>query len=319
MSTNSIFSQLPLAEFLRKSLYNRGMDDPGATRSPPDIPKYTLGAAAVVGYALLMFLSGRLGWQHLSLVLLIWFCNARQPGLRRFMRDWWPMVLFWLSYDLMRIFAHQLLARAAVEAPLQWEFRLFRSPDGTIWPFYFARWTAVHSSGSWHKMLQGFFSIVYISHIFAVPVLMFVVWLRREDLLFRRLLWSLTALHAITLCIYLGYPAAPPWWVYENGFVLPSAAHSMPQQTSTLSGLFHLSPNRFAAIPSLHAAYPLLLTLVLALQGIGTRWVLVAGAYAAGMWFACVFLNQHYIVDLLIGAVLVPLALTAVVRVRSRA
>jgi hypothetical protein len=27
------------------------------------------------------------------------------------------------------------------------------------------------------------------------------------------------------------------------------------------------------------------------------------------MWFACVFLNQHYIVDLLIGAALVPLAL----------
>lgn len=80
---------------------------------------------------------------------------------------------------------------------------------------------------------------------------------------------------------------------------------------STLSGLFHLSPNRFAAIPSLHGAYPLLFMLVLAMHGVRTRWILICGLYAVSMWFACVFFNQHYIVDLLIGAALVIIALPA--------
>ena len=53
----------------------------------------------------------------------------------------------------------------------------------------------------------------------------------------------------------------------------------------------------------------MLLTLVLAMDGARSRWIVMAGVYAAGMWFSCVFLNQHYIIDLLIGAATVPIAL----------
>ncbi len=55
--------------------------------------------------------------------------------------------------------------------------------------------------------------------------------------------------------------------------------------------------SRIHAIP-----YPVLLTLVLARHGVRWRWILLSAAYSAAMWFACVFLNQHYIVDLLLGA-----------------
>ena len=106
--------------------------------------------------------------------------------------------------------------------------------------------------------------------------------------------------------------AAPPWWGYQNGFVQPSIAHSMPTGLpphSTLAALFQFNANRFAAIPSLHGAYPLLLMLVLAWNDARLRWILVSGGYAASMWFACVFLNQHYIIDLLFGAALIPFAL----------
>jgi hypothetical protein len=115
----------------------------------------------------------------------------------------------------------------------------------------------------------------------------------------------------MTLAIYLLYPAAPPWWVEQNGLAAPSAARSMPAGLvtgSTLHALFHMSPNRFAAIPSLHGAYPLLLTLVLALERAPVSATVLAAAYTASMWAACVFLNQHYLIDLVIGAALVGVA-----------
>jgi len=266
----------------------------------------------VAAYAILMFLWNSLGWQHLGLIALAWACLTTLPGPRRFVRDWWPLMLFWLAYDVMRVFSGSLLNRAAVQSLFDWEAALFRAPDGTVWPFHFALWLERSGAAFWPHLLSRVCSQVYLSHLYLMPAIFLVLWLRRSDRLFRRLLWSFTALHALSLLIYLVYPAAPPWWVYQNGFRQPAPGFSMPRELasgSTLAALFQFNPNRFAAVPSLHGAYPMLLTLVLAYNGERSRWILFAGLYAACMWFACVFLNQHYIVDLLMGAAVVPIAL----------
>jgi inositol phosphorylceramide synthase catalytic subunit len=283
--------------------------------------KYRAAAVAVAGYAALLFLWGRLGVQHLSLVVLFGACLVPYIAPRRFLADWWPMILFWLNYDFMRVYSPALLSRVAVKQPLSWEAALFLSPEGVIWPFYFTHWLARHQGEFLAEFMKGFANIIYLSHIFAVPVLLLIIWARRNDHLFRRLLWSLTALHVLAIAIYLAYPAAPPWWIYENGFVQPSVERSAPvglDKGSILAGLFHLSPNRFAAIPSVHGAYPVLLTLALAFHGVRSRYIVLAGIYGAAMWFACVFLNQHYIIDLVLGAALIPIALLPVARIRKR-
>jgi inositol phosphorylceramide synthase catalytic subunit len=289
-----------------------------ASRRPP-LP-YAAGALAIAAYVALMYLLGGIGWQHLGLSVLIWACLTGVPGPRRFVRDWWPMIVFWLSYDVMRVFSPHLFPRVSVEAPFRWESSLFLSPGGVIWPYYFTRWAAAHRDQFGTGVLAGYLNLVYLSQVFAVPLIMFGLWARGKNLLFRRLVWGYTVLHAVGLAVYIAYPAAPPWWVYENGFVGPTLARSTPlgfSSGSVLSGLFHMSPNRFAAIPSLHGAYPLLLTLVLALHGAAARWIVLAGCYAASMWFACVYLNQHYIVDLLLGAAIMPLSLLAASRVKE--
>jgi membrane-associated phospholipid phosphatase len=222
------------------------------------------------------------------------------------------MLLFWLGYDVMRVFASALFSRVAVEEPLRWEQALFRSPDGLIWPFYFTRWLARSGSAFWPRLLVHFFGLIYLSHVFVIPLVFLIVWLKQAARLFQRLLWSYAALHVLTFAIWFAYPAAAPWWVWENGFLQPTLAHSMPMNVaagSTLFALFHYNANRFAAIPSLHAAYPMLLVLILALDGVRGRWILFAGMYSACMWFSLVFLNQHYIIDLIIGAATVPAAL----------
>ncbi len=283
--------------------------------------KYVAAASAVAGYALLLIAAGRLGWQHLSLPIIVWACLTRTPAVRRILQRWWPMLLFWLGYDSMRLLEPLLLARVAVESPFRWESWIFRSPEGTIWPFFFTRWLERSGDSFWPQLLSRFTSLVYLSHVFMIPLIFFAVWMRDPERLFPRLLWSFTALHVLTVAIWLGYPAAPPWWVYENGFLQPTIMHSMPAglaSGSTLSTLFQFNANRFAAIPSLHGAYPLLLMLVLAWNNTRSRWILLSGGYAATMWFACIFLNQHFIIDLILGAALVPFALFFGCKSRTR-
>jgi len=273
--------------------------------------RYRIAAAAVAAYGVVLFVTGNLGWQHIALPVFIWACLAKREEPRGFLKDWYPMLAFWLFYDSMRAWGWMLYPRVAVEQPFRWEEALFLSPGGDIWPFYFARWTAASGSALAARLLQPGCSLVYLSYVFAVPVIMIVLWLRRSRILFRRMLLAFTVLNFLGLAIYVIYPAAPPWWVYENGFEQPTVEHSKPSEFktgSTLSTLFQYSANRFGALPSLHGAHPFLLTLVLALHGARYRWIWTAGSYAALMWFSCVFLNQHYIVDLLAGAALTPFA-----------
>jgi membrane-associated phospholipid phosphatase len=58
----------------------------------------------------------------------------------------------------------------------------------------------------------------------------------------------------------------------------------------------------FAAVPSLHGAYPVLLLLLCPRK---YRLALgVIALYGCAMWASTVILNQHYVIDLLAGALL---------------
>lgn len=61
------------------------------------------------------------------------------------------------------------------------------------------------------------------------------------------------------------------------------------------------APNWFAAVPSLHGGYPVLLLLLLWRER-SRRAILAALTYGSVMWIATVALNQHYVIDLLAGA-----------------
>jgi membrane-associated phospholipid phosphatase len=62
---------------------------------------------------------------------------------------------------------------------------------------------------------------------------------------------------------------------------------------------YGVNPNAVAAFPSLHAGYPFLSFLVLRRQFGRAGWL--ALPYAAGVWWAIVFLGDHYVVDVIAG------------------
>jgi hypothetical protein len=100
--------------------------------------------------------------------------------------------------------------------------------------------------------------------------------------------------------VFLLWPTAPPWWAaYHQEF---SGLDRIFQHTlvSNLDGLYAaLSPNPVAAIPSLHAAVPFLA--FLALRRVWPRASLLALGWSAVVWFAIVYLGEHYVLDAVVG------------------
>jgi membrane-associated phospholipid phosphatase len=122
---------------------------------------------------------------------------------------------------------------------------------------------------------------------------------------------------------YLFFPTAPPWWQYQGA----GDGHVYKVINDTISkwGVAYfvspfysnLNPNKFAAFPSLHAAFPALA----AIYSWNRYRLLAIGlvAYSALVWLAIVYLGEHYFVDALAGlafALCATLAVTIFVRVR---
>lgn len=165
-------------------------------------------------------------------------------------------------------------------------------------------WQANHNT--FLDILTGFFYLCWVP----VPLMFAVIlFLGRREQFFR---FSLTFLlvNLVGFVIYYIYPAAPPWYVQQFGFTFNAAT---PGNTGGLhrfddffgagifKSLYAQSSNVFAAMPSLHSAYPL----IVLYYGIKTRmkkWLnLFFAIVMLGIWFSAVYTSHHYLWDVLAG------------------
>ena len=119
-------------------------------------------------------------------------------------------------------------------------------------------------------------------------------------------------------------PTAPPWLAAEAGLIEP--VHDVIGTALGDLGLavvgdqFHTSGyNTVAAIPSLHAAWPLI-GLAVVLRHRLPRWMIVLQASLVfGVLFSIVYAGEHYVVDAIVGAVYAGVAwLIVMLALRSR-
>jgi membrane-associated phospholipid phosphatase len=109
--------------------------------------------------------------------------------------------------------------------------------------------------------------------------------------------------------IYYLYPAAPPWYVQQHGFVFQPLKLASTGGLAKFDAYFHIGifksiyakgSNVFAAMPSLHSAYPV----IVLYYGFKNRLGLVNIFFAIvvlGIWFTAVYAGHHYILDVLAG------------------
>jgi hypothetical protein len=123
---------------------------------------------------------------------------------------------------------------------------------------------------------------------------------------------------------YALFPAAPPWMASDLGALEPTTrsisviwGHIPIENFNSLFDVGTDLSNPVAAVPSLHAAYTLLITLVL--WRLAPRWgrVLLA-LYPWAMAFALVYTAEHYFSDILLGWIYCVVAFVLVNRVADR-
>jgi PAP2 superfamily len=215
--------------------------------------------------------------------------------------EWLPFALILSAYDLLRSHADTLLFSAHVRPQLRAEEILFVGGVPTVW-LQERLW---HGSGYLHWYDYGA-CVVYLSYFVATYLVAGFLWFYARGL-FRRYVAMVLLLASMGFATYTLFPAAPPWLASEHGQLDPttrSIAVIWSDIPITGVNTFFEDGSQYAnpvaAIPSLHAAYTLLITLFL--WRLAPCWgrVLLA-AYPWAMAFALVYTAEHYVVDILLG------------------
>lgn len=125
-----------------------------------------------------------------------------------------------------------------------------------------------------------------------------------------RFLWSYAVANFIAFGFWLLVPAAPPWYVRAHGCaidlsVAPSAAAL--SRVDALLGFYSRSTSVFGALPSMHCAFPLL-GLLTAWKHVGWRTRPIHVAYTLLMALSAVYLDHHWVIDVLAGWTVAALA-----------
>jgi membrane-associated phospholipid phosphatase len=135
-----------------------------------------------------------------------------------------------------------------------------------------------------------------------------VVLLRRNER-FPAAARQMAAVFDIGCAVYFAVPTAPPWWASEQGLTGEPVRRIMVEVgEGTWKGAWPkmydaLGGNPWAAMPSLHFATSF--AAALSLAEAGKVEGVIGSAYSATLGFALVYLGEHYVTDLLAGALLV--------------
>ena len=215
---------------------------------------------------------------------------------------WLPFIAALLIYDRTRGVADGLGFPVRIQEPLDAEIALFNGVLPSSW--LQERLYDPAAPGP----LDVAVALVYFSHFVAIWGALLLLYERsrpRWGALMRRTL----LLSYLGLLTYIVYPAAPPWLAAKLGLTPEPVARIATRGFEAIgldraAGLIEQGQaqvNRVAAIPSLHAAFALLVSV--ALWPLARRWwqrALLA-AYPLAMGFTLVYGGEHYVIDLLLG------------------
>jgi len=219
-------------------------------------------------------------------------------GWRRVVIDWIPFYALLAGYDMLRgsagnWFTPHITPQVRVD---EW---IFGGTAPTITLQH-----ALYTPGVAHLWDYAAF-VVYMSHFVTSFIVAALLWKFAHNR-FRRFATLFVMLTFAALTTYALYPAVPPWLASQNGNLQPTGkvidemwTHiNLGNGSGVFSGAGHFA-NPVAAVPSLHAAYPMLLLLFF--WGIIGRWRWLLLLYPIAMGLTLVYTGEHFVIDILLG------------------
>jgi hypothetical protein len=260
-------------------------------------------AAITIGYILLS--SWLIGFKmdQVWLALLFNVCYFSSRITRKFITGFSIFIIFWIIFDYMKAFPNYLYNTVHIESLYNAEKKIFGiTTDGTILtPNEY--WLAHHFTSL--DALTGIFYLCWVP----VPLAFAAYLFFKKRATFLHFALTFLLVNLIGFVIYYVYPAAPPWYVEQHGFeflpLTPGSTGGLEKfdtlfNTNVFHSLYAKSSNVFAAMPSLHASYPLIVLYYGIKNKLGKINILFA-IVMVGIWFSAVYNSHHYILDVLAG------------------
>lgn len=218
--------------------------------------------------------------------------------VRTFFKDWLPFVLYFLGYEFLR----GLIPYVGKNANILPMINIDKSVFGFIPTIKLQSLLYNSAHLAWYDYLA---TALYLCHFIVPLVVGYYFWLK-DRALFRKFAFAFLVLSYAAFVTYIIFPAAPPWIASSLGYIPPVAGiigvvTSRFLQTGAFFPLIYslAGGNSFAAMPSLHAAFPLLIFFFL------LKWSKKAGIlfipYVLGAWFSVIYLGEHYFIDVVMG------------------
>ena len=282
-------------------------------------PMGSLGATVIVGWVVVRAVLFGLRWEHVVLAIVTMGLVAAGERTKRLYGALLPIGLLAVTYDVLGS-THALSGVAARAHVCD-----LRSVDRTLFGVGGGRtvhdWLQLHPS----RALDLLCAIPYGTYIILeLGVVLLLV--RASPQAATQFGWTFFAMNLMAFVTYAAYPAAPPWYFHRHGCVVdPSVRASEGPNLARVDAwlgvpyfhaLYARSSDVFGAMPSMHAAYPLL-ALIHAWRWMRTPWRVALAVYTGLMAFAAVYLDHHWIIDVLAGLLYAVVA-SATVRTIAR-
>jgi hypothetical protein len=218
--------------------------------------------------------------------------------------DWIPFGAVLMQYDVSRGWADRDGVVIHYTPQIEADRWLFFGHDPVVFVHEFFYGGLAKDAEPWWRLL---FDAAYLSHYLVPFVLAGILWARNRR---RFLQWSrrFVTLSFVGFATYALFPAAPPWMAERDGFLPPEVR----RENSVLLNHMHVVRNVFedsrdkfnqvAAVPSLHAAFTVLFAAFLWSRT--PRWGRpFLALYPLTMGLALVARGEHYVVDVILGAI----------------
>jgi membrane-associated phospholipid phosphatase len=150
-----------------------------------------------------------------------------------------------------------------------------------------------------HRLLVDFANFMYVNSHFVITTT-FLVWLylrRNRQFYFVRNMFMVAM--GMALIGYLALPTAPPRFFPELGFVDTIAYYADVRHDSAFVALFF---NPYAAVPSMHVAFALMISIPAALLVRRTVSKLAWASYPALVTLVVIATGNHWWLDAVAGA-----------------
>ena len=244
--------------------------------------------------------------EHILMILFIltlFFINIKS---RKLVVGLLPLIIFAVSYDWMRVYPNYKVNPIDIENLYNLEkawFGVNTEAGRLIWSEYFA----IH-----HSSVVDFFAGIFYLGWVPIPIAFAIyMYFKKDYNIFLRFSIVFLLVNLIGFAGYYIHPAAPPWYAMNYGFEpildTPGNVAGLGRfdelvKIPIFNSLYGRNSNVFAAVPSLHSAYLVVVLCYAVLKKCHPVIITLVGIFLIGIWFTAVYSAHHYIIDVILGA-----------------